>query len=173
MPQALTLQIIGGIAVAGAALGLHLGQSSISEIDPSLFAEPETRFHADLVPNPAPIAGDYAARTDGPEPIGLGTGCIGCRTYPEEYYPTQDPTIESLSARFPDSEASVAFASYQERPPAAVSSRSPDLERLERYSRFRISSDEKEAPAPVETQAQAPSDGEASAIQGEEVAAAE
>jgi hypothetical protein len=170
MPQALTLQIIAGMTVAGAALGLHLGQSSISEIDPSLFAEPETRFHADLVPNPAPIAGDYTAQTDGRETAGLGAGCIDCRAYPEEYYPVQDPAIESLSV---DSEAPVAFASYQEQSPAAVTSRSPEMERLERYSRFRISSDEKEAPASVEAQGPAPSETEASAIQGEEVAAAE
>ena len=174
MAHALTWPILAGLAVSGAALGIHLGHSSVSEIDPTLFAEPDTRFHSDLVPSPPSLDG-YVARVDGPATAGLGSGCIGCRTYPEEYYPVPDPAIERLSAASAAFEEPPAIPAYQQDSTAQQTARPAGFERIERYSSFRVSSEEAQAaPVQVEAASQASAaDSEASAVQGDEVAVAE
>jgi hypothetical protein len=166
MAHPLTLPTIGVLALSGAALGLHLGREAISEINPIYFQEPATRFHADLSPYQSQSPASYAPRMDMGSPLELGAGCIGCRTYPEEYFPQRDPAvirvIEGASEQQPELQLAVAEA----EPDPELIQRQSDLERLQRYAAFAVSA-EQEAPAA------APADGEATAIQSEEVAAAE
>jgi hypothetical protein len=55
MAHPLTVPTIGVLALAGAGLGLYLGNSAISEINPLYFTDPPSRFHADLTPTAAHI----------------------------------------------------------------------------------------------------------------------
>ena len=95
MPQFITLPAIAALALAGAASGLYLGDSAIDEIDPAAIGTDESRFYADLVPGAGP-------RDDLPRPLhnaaldeGLGGGCVGCITYPEEYAPVHDARVDA------------------------------------------------------------------------------
>src|SRR3954447_25244193 len=91
MPNSLVLPLIAGLSIAGAAVGVQLGHSAISEIDPSLFSEPEERFHAGLAPYRSP---DWAqvqqAEYAQPEVVAqpeVPPACIGCVTWPIELGP--------------------------------------------------------------------------------------
>lgn len=111
MAQFISLPAIAAMALAGAASGLYLGNSAIDEIDPTyMFAdEGESRFYADLVP--------AASRVDDPpRPLhdalldqGLGSGCVGCITYPEEYAPDHESRIDAYIG---------AYAAYSPPPTA-------------------------------------------------------
>lgn len=151
MPHSLTWPIVAGLSLVGAASGVYLGQSAVSEIDPAYFRQPEARFHADLVPNRSPDwakvqVGEYqqAALV-----TGLGDGCIGCRAYPVDYIPVHDPAVDGYqdgwSASAPQSAPAVEEAPEE---PA------PDLEREQvvRYASYPITqpADEAEAEAPAE-----------------------
>jgi hypothetical protein len=50
MARAVTLPLIGTLALTGIGVGIQLGYSAIAEIDPIYYSQPETRFHADLSP---------------------------------------------------------------------------------------------------------------------------
>lgn len=152
MPVSTTLPIMAGLSILGAALGITLGRSAISEINPTYFNEAEDEFHADLVPYRSPDWAqvqqtEYRAAQQPPLVGELGSGCIGCRTYPVEYVPVREPAVdlyaddELLQAPEPTQ------ASYVEAPAP-----DPDRERLQRYASYPVSSDEKpvaaaEAPA--------------------------
>lgn len=92
MPHPLTIPALSALALAGSGLGIYLGRSAVSEINPAYYASAaEGRFHADLGPSRyvaaearlTPAAALSAAELD----QGLGRGCIGCRSTPAEYYP--------------------------------------------------------------------------------------
>jgi len=98
MPQPLTIATVAVLAVAGSMSGVYLGRSAIAEINPAYYDEPETRFHADLVPNPPSFEAASVHRAGALTPAeydrALGSGCVGCRTYPEEYYPVHDSSVD-------------------------------------------------------------------------------
>jgi hypothetical protein len=167
MAHSLTLPTIGVLALAGAGLGLHLGKQSISEINPIYFQEPPTRFHSDLSPYRSADSGGYVARMDMASPLQLGTGCVGCRTYPEEYFPQRDPMVDRAIEGVSDEAPLVQPAVAETAPDPDLIRRQSELERLQRYAAFAIGAEEEEAAAA------APADGEATAIQGEEVASAD
>lgn len=153
MPVSTTLPVMAGLSILGAALGVGLGRSAISEINPAYFNEAEDSFHADLIPYQSPDwaqahADEYRAAQQ-PVVVGeLGTGCIGCRDYPVEYVPQHDPAVDYyvegglLRAPEPTQAAAVEVAPAPD----------PDRERIQRYASYPVSNDEKpvevaEAPA--------------------------
>jgi hypothetical protein len=149
-----TLPVLSGLSIAGAAIGVVLGNSAISEINPIYYKQPETRFHADLVPYRSPSAGQGTAMVQEAAltPGALGTGCVGCRTYPEEYFPQHDGSADgySASAWEPDEEAGAQYAVYEA---AEAAQPDPRMAAIELYSRYRVSQDEPErvraAPEPA------------------------
>ncbi|MBV9373138.1 MAG: hypothetical protein JOZ90_08135 [Alphaproteobacteria bacterium] len=161
MPNTLTLSLVGGLTVAGAALGLGLGRSAIGEINPAYFAEPETSFHADLAGNRTPVglapAGDFTHA----EP--LIVQCIGCANmpapdFPVEYVPRHDPMVDAVT-RWPEPRRAVeAQAAPEEAAPAP----DPARERIVRYASYPVTEDEaremaaRDAPVPAATPASAP-----------------
>jgi hypothetical protein len=106
MAHPLTLPAAGLLALAGIGAGVQLGYSAISEIDPSYFRQPPTRFHADLAAN-RPIDSSAPALLEQAKDGALGTACIGCRTFPEEYVPIHEASVDGDSSGFA-STASVA-----------------------------------------------------------------
>ena len=153
MPVSTTLPIVTGLSILGAALGITLGKSAIAEINPAYFNEAEDDFHADLVPYRSPDwaqaqqAGYSAAQQ--PVIVGeLGGGCVGCRTYPVEYVPQHDPAVDLYadSELLTAPEPTVVTVSAEAPAPGPVS------ERIQAYSSYPVSSEEKpvevaEAPA--------------------------
>jgi hypothetical protein len=157
MARAVDLSILGALTLIGAGTGLHLGWSAIAEINPVHFssAEGASAFHGDLVPNrswdSAPSMGPERA-----DALALGSGCIGCRTYPVDYRPVPDPAIEQVYARSeePSGSVPVQLAAYQEEAPEEASRRRADLERVELYSRAPIEVQEEQVEAPAVEQAE-------------------
>ncbi|HEX8534803.1 MAG TPA: hypothetical protein VF662_11595, partial [Allosphingosinicella sp.] len=91
--------------------------------------------------------------------------CVGCRTYPEEYFPRRDSAIDEMLEERPVQRAPVVLASAEAAEPAAPAERDPALDRLERYSRFAVVAEE-QRPASAPT-------AEATAVQGDELASTE
>jgi hypothetical protein len=165
MPATTTLPIMAGLAILGAAAGINLGRSAVSEINPAYFSEPEESFHADLSPYRGPDwaqvqAAEYTAAQQ-PVVVGdLGSGCIGCRDYPVEYVPRHDPAVDGSQDGYAASAAQPAQIVIVETPAAP----DPARERIAQYASYPVSSDEKPAQA-AEATAEAPA-GEASAPTG-------
>ena len=134
MPHPLTLPTLGIMALVGAGLGTYLGKAAIGEINPAYFSDPPTRFHADLTPFGGPAGpSTYVARRDDGQ--GLGSGCIGCRTYPEEYYPIHEASIDSYDSGWAaTAEAPVQLASMEQEPAEEAARRQAGLEQVQRYA---------------------------------------
>ena len=164
MAHLLTTATLGVLAIAGSATGVFLGRAAVSEINPIYFSERADTFHGDLVAYRPQVAGEadiYRAGQLSPAEMAqaLGTGCVGCRTYPEEYRPRQDPAVEPERYRELSSDAPVQLAVYD--PQADEAGRSADFAQVERYSSY-----------PVAAAAEAPAEVELAAA-GEELPAAE
>lgn len=148
MPASTTLPILAGLSILGAALGINLGHSAISEINPAYFSDPEESFHSDLVPYRSPDwaqvqAAEYRAAQQ-PVLVGdLGSGCIGCRDYPIEYVPRHDPAVDGYqdgyAASAPQPAAAPAQIVIVETPTAPDAAR----ERIQAYASYPVSADEK------------------------------
>jgi hypothetical protein len=158
MGKSLTLPILGVLALAGAGLGFHLGNASISEIDPAYFSSPPTRFHADLSPNQSRSSAGYVWKE---EPmLALGSGCAGCGDYPEEYRPVHDPAVDGFNTGSAAREAPVELAVYEEQPRLETAARDAALQRVERYSRYAVTADEQPAYASADEADIPPTQGE-------------
>jgi hypothetical protein len=154
MGYPLSLGIFGGLAVAGVGTGIYLGQAAIAEIDPMYFEKPPTRFHADLSPYRPSDSARRSMLASAEEPS-LGTACVGCRTYPEEYRPIRDASIDRDERSYAaDVRATVAETAVmtQEVDPEADRLRR-DIDRVARYAQgsapasLQLASVEAEAPA--------------------------
>jgi hypothetical protein len=143
MPATTTLPIMAGLAILAAAAGINLGRSAIAEINPAYFTEPEESFHADLSPYRSPDwaqvqQSEYRSAQQPVMVADLGTGCVGCRDYPVEYYPQHDPAADG----YPDGYAASAPQPAQViivEPPATPD---PARERIQRYASYPVSNDE-------------------------------
>lgn len=146
MARARDLPILGGLALIGAGAGLHLGWSAIGEINPVYFsrAHPASSFHGDLGPNRSYDSGPQMPSIEQAGTRAPGTGCVGCRPYPEEYRPVPDPAIEQLYAPARERAASISveLAAYGHEPPEQAARRKADLERVELYSRAPVTVEE-------------------------------
>jgi hypothetical protein len=148
MPATTTLPVLAGLSILGAALGINLGRSAISEINPAYFSDPEESFHSDLVPYRTPDwaqvqAGEYRAAQQ-PVLVGdLGSGCIGCRDYPVEYVPRHDPAVDGYQDGYAASAPAPAQIVIVETPAP-----DPARERIQAYASYPVSSDERPAMVP-------------------------
>lgn len=150
MPASTTLPIVAGLSILGAALGINLGRSAISEINPAYFSEPETRFHADLSPYSSPdwAQGQPAGYLAAQQPVlvgELGSGCVGCRDYPVEYVPAHDPAVDGYADGYAASAAQPAQVVIVETPAP-----DPDRERIQLYASYPVSGEERPAESAVE-----------------------
>ena len=149
MPATTTLPIMAGLSILGAAIGVNLGQSAISEINPAYFNEADDYFHADLSPYRSPDwaqvqAAEYRAAQQ-PVLVGdLGSGCIGCRDYPVETVPRHDPAVDGFqdgyAASAPPQPAQIVIVETPAPDPARA--------RIQAYASYPVSSDEKPAEPP-------------------------
>lgn len=128
------LGMIGMVAVVGIGAGVQLGQSAIAEINPVYFREAETRFYADLTPAGYSPGTAYVPRQGMAGQLDLGTGCVGCRTYPEEYYPAHEASGAEYEEEWAVDEAVPALAEPPAEAPEEVARRAGELARVERYA---------------------------------------
>jgi len=134
MGYTLSSGIFAGLAVAGIGSGIYLGQAAIAEIDPIYFQKPPTRFHADLSPNrpsdsaPRPML----AATGG---LSLGTGCVGCRTYPEELYPVPSAQLRGDAASYAEEAKPIEVEEVERAPDPEADRLRRDVERVAVYAR--------------------------------------
>ena len=169
MPQPLTVATLAVLTVAGSLTGVYLGRSAIAEINPAYYDEPETRFHADLVPNPPSFEAAQVHPAGYVTPAeyrqALGNGCVGCRTYPEEYYPVHDSSVDKYQPGYAEMIETPAPqpAAYVEDPPEGKE-RAADFAMVERYAGYSAAEDARpaaEAPA-AEVELAAMGEGEPS-----------
>jgi len=153
MPHPLTWPAIAGLAMVGSGVGVWLGESAVSEINPIYFSEPETRFHADLVPYRSPDwARVHAAELrQASQSEDYGRFCLGCIDYPEEVYFARSPEPDgyrdgwSASASYEEPEP---YAAAEAAETAPIERADPDWQRVQLYASARVSADEPEqAPA--------------------------
>jgi hypothetical protein len=147
MGYPIALPAIAGLSILGAASGIWLGKSAVSEINPIYYDEAETRFHADLVPYRSP---DWAkVQTSELQQASTGEDygrfCLGCIDYPQE--------VSFARAREPDGldDGWSASASYEEpeayaasTEPVEVERSDPEWRRVQLYANARVSADEPE-----------------------------
>jgi hypothetical protein len=134
MAHPLTLPTVGLLAVAGIGAGIHLGYSAIAEINPMYFSQPPTRFHADLSAN-RPLDSAPPALLPQTKDAALGTGCIGCRTFPEEYYPIHEASLDRYSSGFAaDADVSEPEMAEEQPDPEAARLRQA-VQQVELYAR--------------------------------------
>lgn len=151
MAHQLTWPTIGVLALLGTVAGVHLGYSAIAEINPVYFAsrEPRSSFHADLVPH---RPSDSAPVALAPDDAMLGAACIGCRDYPEEYYPIHDASVDGgydSEWASDDSAEAIQLTAYAVETLAEVARRKADIERVERYAHAPVTAEEQFASAEV------------------------
>jgi hypothetical protein len=143
VPHSLVLPLVAGLSLAGAAVGVQLGHSAISEIDPTLFSEPEESFHAGLAANQSPNwAQVQQAEYAQPEVVAqpeVPAACIGCVTWPIELGP-RPSTVVTAAYRTSSRER----YAETETVPSVVVDDVPDAtrERIARYSSYKVSSDD-------------------------------
>ena len=96
-PVVISTMII--LPLASGLIGLQLGRSAVAEINTAYLRAEEVRFHSDLVANPPNFEADVpASLADAAVVQGLGSGCIKCIDYPEEYRPVRDPSFDTVAA---------------------------------------------------------------------------
>lgn len=138
MPSPMSALTLACLSLVGAGAGVFLGRDAVGEINPIYFSERATSWHADLAANQPPAWETIPASsvTDAELGIGLGSGCVGCREYPEEYYPRHDESVDydnwSGSASAP---AEVMPASIGNFEPVD----DPDRRAIEAYSTYPVS----------------------------------
>lgn len=156
MSNPITLSTMAGLAIAGAGLGLYLGNSAVSEIDPVHYSSPfsSSAFHADLAANRPDLDSAPRLTETAGFASGLGSGCVGCRTYPEEYHPIYEPAVDAYDSSYAAGSSPTAFrtdpaeivlAEADERVAEAPSR--IEIERIVRYAHYRVSEDEGEEEA--------------------------
>lgn len=151
MPGPISFSSMAMLALAGTALGVHLGKSAINQINPAYFSSPEpgTRFHADLVPGGAGFDWDDAASVfQAALPTDLGSGCIRCPPPVD----LADPLDASLAdyAGLPSDYVAIVRESVPDddyAAPARIAT--ADSEMIERYAHYKVSEEEEEEPAPA------------------------
>src|SRR4051794_11306011 len=102
MPSLYALPVVA-LSLVGAAAGLSLGRAAIEEVNPVYLHDPDQAFHADLAPYRSPDwaavqAQEYQQAQVVTEPAPTPATCIGCRTWPVEYVPRHDPTVDRAYA---------------------------------------------------------------------------
>ena len=151
MAYPIALPAIAGLSIIGAVGGVWLGKSAISEINPAYYSQPETRFHADLVPYRSPDWAQVQAAElqQASQSEDYGRFCLGCIDYPEDPHPARirqaDGFEDGWSASASYEEPEVYAASAETVP---MERANPEWQRVQLYASARVSADEPEqAPA--------------------------
>lgn len=98
MAHPMTLPTVAMIALVGTGLGVHLGKEAISEINPLYFTMPEgTKTYAALTPQGTRYDQAPPLRPAS-EAVGLGDGCVGCRSLADDFEASPQPN-EALYAQ--------------------------------------------------------------------------
>ena len=159
MPMAhpMTLPTIAVLSLLGAGLGIHLGNASIAEISPQYFdgAKAGSKFYSDMAPNaPRNWASVQATEYKAAQTGETFHGCVGCRTYPEEYFPVHEASLGKSRTAVAEV---VEEPSFVAEPAVMTSERPPQFAQVERYTRYPMTAEEEqefaaaEAPASDET----------------------
>lgn len=143
MGSPLILPTAAGLCLVGAALGVYLGNASINEINPAYFEahEPRSRFYADLTPQgyrdrdwASVQEAELRAAQLGTD---LGTGCVGCRTYPEEgFYRVYRASLGKSETGWAEVEEPAI------EPATEAAEPDPQTEQIERYASFPVTAEE-------------------------------
>lgn len=143
MPSPMSALTLACLSLVGAGAGVFLGRDAVGEINPIYFTERETSWHADLAANQPPAWDTIPARamSDAELGMGLGSGCVGCGEYPEEYYPRHDDSVDYDSWSSSTSAPDVMPASIGNFEPA----NDPDRRAIEAYSTYPVSAPEEAA----------------------------
>jgi hypothetical protein len=153
------------LAAAGSVTGVYLGRSAIGEINPAYHDEPETRFHADLVPNRASFSAPVTRAgylTPAERQQALGGSCVGCRTYPEEYYPVHDSSVDKYQPGYAEMVEVPAPQPAVYEPAPQEEERAADFAAVERYASYPVVAEAAVAAVPAaEVEFASASDGEA------------
>lgn len=140
MPQKLTIATLAVLTVAGSLTGVYLGRSAVAEINPAYYDEPETRFHADLVPDrpsfDAPPVRRAGYLTQAETNQALGRGCVGCLTYPEEYYPVHDSSVDKYQPSYAEMVETPAPQPAVDTPDPQDEERAVDFAVIQRYAGY-------------------------------------
>jgi hypothetical protein len=145
MPNLYALPVVA-LSLVGAAAGLSLGRAAIADVNPVYFHDPEQSFHADLAPYRSPDwaavqAQEYRQAQVVTEPAPTPDTCVGCRTWPVDYVPRRDPTVDRVYApRADDREYREAVTQV----PAEAVDAAPDPARVRivRYASYPVSREE-------------------------------
>ncbi len=159
MANPLMLPTAAMLSLVGAALGVFLGNGAINEINPVHYQteEPRSRFYADLTPQgyrdwASVQAAEFKAAESG---VDLGSGCVGCRTYPEEYVPVHEASLGKFNTAWAEVSEQVAVEPAVEPAVEAGEDRADHLEQVEVYAHFPVTAEEQqlalaETPIPQE-----------------------
>ncbi|HWH23234.1 MAG TPA: hypothetical protein VNT25_08130 [Allosphingosinicella sp.] len=144
MPAPLSVSALTALTLAGAGLGVYLGKSAISEINPAYFSSPfsGSSFHADLAANRTPFTeqASLAPVQAMDSFVAYSGGCIGCAVPPPTYVPVSEPL------RVPSSSyASVAADIEQIEDEVDKAVRDAQKAVIERYAHYPVSAEEARA----------------------------
>lgn len=129
MNNRVALPLLGAIAILGGTSGVLLGKSAVGEINPFYYTPRAERFHADL--GVAPPRFDAPPALTAPALVANRGGCIGCRTWPEEYRPAR--------ARAPEvAIASMVEPAAIESPAEPVAETAPETAEILRYASYPV-----------------------------------
>lgn len=147
MAYPIALPAVAGLSIVGAAFGVWLGKSAVSEINPIYYSEPEARFHADLSPYRSPDWAKVQAAELQQAGMGedYGRFCLGCIDYPEEVHFARsrepDGWDDGWSASASYGELQVSTASAGTVP---IERSDPEWQRVQLYANARVRADEPE-----------------------------
>lgn len=160
MIHPMTLSLMGLLSLVGAGAGVYLGKSAVGEIDPVYFSSPErgSRWHADLSPYRSSVAAPELSGSPGM--VYASGSCIGCTTYPEEYYPVHDASIDRYEKAWAEvREPEVQVAVYQPSSSSDQPARDADLALIDRYARRPTTGDDPVEGPEIEVEPAGPAEG--------------
>jgi hypothetical protein len=137
------------MSLVGAAMGVYLGNGAIGEINPAHFKKEAfaSKFYADMVPNRSRDWASVQLAELSAAEMGqaLGKGCVGCRTYPEEYYPVHEASLgkpQVVLAQVAEAAPAVAETENGVTVHRGSSEPPPPPNVVERYAHFQVSAEE-------------------------------
>ena len=155
MANPLILPAAAMLALIGAGVGVHLGNAAIAEINPAYYdvEQPRARFYADMTPNLGGRNWEEVHRAElRATRAGLPTQstCVGCRTYPEEYYPVHEASLGKPQTGWAEIDETPAVEMEAEVE-ASAADPDPQVILVHRYTHFPVTSEEAEALAMADT----------------------
>ena len=143
MAGPLSFSAVTALTLAGASLGVYLGKSVISEINPAYFRSPlsASSFHADLVANTPEFSNPQLSPPQFVDATtAYGGACIGCRSYPVEYVPVHDSAVDAVGASYTAAVVASDVRAIEDEVEKAV--REAQRGMIERYAHYPVSAEE-------------------------------